>query len=105
MTGSCLLSRHQKPSAASPVGPQGSVASRWHTVAAGATGGCKAEGVNRAGLAAPCGSQGCVPFRPLSVPIGVTLLSLIPTRAHSEAYQRIRAGQGAAGVSMLGAGH
>lgn len=64
--------------------------------------GCKAEGVNRDGLAASCGSPGSVPFRPLSVPIGATLLSLIPTRAHSAAYQRRSAGQGAAAVSVLG---
>lgn len=67
---------------------------------------CKAEGVNRHGLAASSyRSPGSVLFRPLSVPIGATLLSLIPTRAHSAAYQRLSAGQGAAGVSMLGAGH
>jgi len=81
------------------------MAGHGHVVTAGAVAGCKAEGVNRDGLAASFKSQGCVPFRPLSVPIGATLLSLIPTRAHSAAYQRIRAGQGAAGVSMLHAGH
>lgn len=87
------------------LGQQDFMAGRGHAVTAGAMAGCKAERVNRDGLAALYGSQGCVPFRPLSVPIGATLLSLIPTRAHSVAYQRIRVGQGAAGVSMLRAGH
>lgn len=104
-TGSCLLFRHWGPSPTVPVGQQGFLAGRGHAATAGAMAGCKAEGVNRDSLAASFGSQGCIPFRPLSVPIGATLLSLIPTRAHSAAYQRIRAGQGAAGVSMLRAGH